>query len=677
VAKARGRITETGSNQIKGKVGYVSPEQIMENPADRRSDVFSLGVVMWESLALRRLFDAESEAGKLKQILDGVPLPPSAHRPEVPYELDRICLRALAVAPADRFQSAGDVKEAIENFLRDANFRREAGAIHRFMTETFAAERAQQEGLLRRLAEADRSAAGLAGSRAKPVIQDDPDIDTGVQTFVRAPGDVSSINIGKSRASRPAGPTAETTVVDGERAETDSQAGQEQTAPTRAMAGGTPPARPVRPVLPTPNEPSAPWSAAATDPRDDPESIITSVPRPRGKRGTGTGRVVMPASETPSGALRSSSRHLPLPAPRPVSAEGPVEIEADDPDDYRDVTEVDSSVGPPLDLGPGLAIPVQTQVTQSSAPTVIEGRRRVAAPPPAPPARSPVRSSSAKSVTRPPLPMAGARSASAAPAAPPAARTPPAAKTGDPVEPTIIRELPEPAPIELPDTEDFAFLRAGRKRKLWIAIGGVGAATALLVAAVVWASGQPAGGTRAVAEAPMGDQAAADQAAADQAAADKAMAERSEAAALAEKAAAEATALAAAEKARADRAEAEKAARERAARKAAANRDKGRARPAVKRPPPRTAAGRAGNPADLYREGARLYLAGNIAAARGKFQAALSASPRFAPAHRGLGLVYERSGQKVKAVRSLQTYLRLAPSAPDAASIRTRIDRLR
>jgi hypothetical protein len=174
------------------------------------------------------------------------------------------------------------------------------------------------------------------------------------------------------------------------------------------------------------------------------------------------------------------------------------------------------------------------------------------------------------------------------------------------------------------------------------------------------------------------DKAAADKAAADKAAADKAAADKAKAAALAEKAA-EAAARAAVEQARADKAEAEKAARERAtAQKAAANRNKGRARPDTKRrPPPRTAAGSAGNPADLYREGARLYLAGNIAAARGKFQAALSASPRFAPAHRGLGLVYERSGQKAKAVRSLQTYLRLAPSARDAASIRARIDRLR
>ena len=209
VAKARGRITETQASQIKGKVGYVSPEQIMENPVDRRSDVFSLGVVLWESLALRRLFDAGSEAAKLKKILEGVPLPPSAHRPEVPYELDKICLKALSLKPEDRFQSAGEMNHALEELLGDANYRREAGAVARFMTDTFAAERQAEQSLLRTLAESDAAAAAdgggaargkaggargpaaIFGDRVRMAVPDDPDIDTGVNTFVREPGELS------------------------------------------------------------------------------------------------------------------------------------------------------------------------------------------------------------------------------------------------------------------------------------------------------------------------------------------------------------------------------------------------------------------------------------------------------------------------------------------------------
>ncbi|HUS67532.1 MAG TPA: tetratricopeptide repeat protein, partial [Kofleriaceae bacterium] len=67
----------------------------------------------------------------------------------------------------------------------------------------------------------------------------------------------------------------------------------------------------------------------------------------------------------------------------------------------------------------------------------------------------------------------------------------------------------------------------------------------------------------------------------------------------------------------------------------------------------------------------------NLSDARARFQAALKISPRYAPAHRGLGLVQERSGQTARAILSLETYLRLAPRAADAAAIRARINRLR
>ncbi|HKE16506.1 MAG TPA: tetratricopeptide repeat protein [Kofleriaceae bacterium] len=110
---------------------------------------------------------------------------------------------------------------------------------------------------------------------------------------------------------------------------------------------------------------------------------------------------------------------------------------------------------------------------------------------------------------------------------------------------------------------------------------------------------------------------------------------------------------------------------------------------ATRRAPRASAAGR-GKPAEvraahrhvdatpdqLYRDGARLYLDGNLDDARRKFQTAVDIAPRFAPAHRGLGLVYERAGQKALAIRSWQTYLRIAPDAPDAALIRARLERL-
>ena len=157
VARARGRITKSGVNEIKGKIGYVSPEQIENVDVDRRSDVFSLGVVLWETLTLRRLYFADTEAAKIKMILDGNPLPPSKFRDGVPTALDEICLKALALDRADRYQSAQDMQRALEAMLLEAGHYRDSDRIAAFMEHTFAEERAAQTQLLRAVADAQET----------------------------------------------------------------------------------------------------------------------------------------------------------------------------------------------------------------------------------------------------------------------------------------------------------------------------------------------------------------------------------------------------------------------------------------------------------------------------------------------------------------------------------------
>jgi TolA-binding protein len=101
-----------------------------------------------------------------------------------------------------------------------------------------------------------------------------------------------------------------------------------------------------------------------------------------------------------------------------------------------------------------------------------------------------------------------------------------------------------------------------------------------------------------------------------------------------------------------------------------------RTRPPPARKPSRPEPAPVANPDDLYRDGARLYLDGKFEEARRKFQTAIDTAPRFAPAHRGLGLVYERMGHTGRAIRSWQAYLRIAPGAADAELVRARIERL-
>jgi serine/threonine protein kinase len=114
VAKALGKLHTTREGQLKGKLGYLAPEQVMGHPVTRRSDVFAAAVVLWETLAGQRLFSAESEGNVLRRIMDGVVEPPSKHADGIPPALEAVVLRGLAKEPAERFDTALAMAEAIE-----------------------------------------------------------------------------------------------------------------------------------------------------------------------------------------------------------------------------------------------------------------------------------------------------------------------------------------------------------------------------------------------------------------------------------------------------------------------------------------------------------------------------------------------------------------------------------
>jgi len=117
VAKAATNNVRTRAGMLKGKIAYMSPEQLRARGIDRRSDVFSTGVVLWELLTGARLFSRDSDAATLYAILDD-PVPPvRTHRPEVPAELAAIVERALARTPDDRWATAEDMQLALDGFL--------------------------------------------------------------------------------------------------------------------------------------------------------------------------------------------------------------------------------------------------------------------------------------------------------------------------------------------------------------------------------------------------------------------------------------------------------------------------------------------------------------------------------------------------------------------------------
>lgn len=115
VAKALGSFHTTRDGQLKGKLGYLSPEQVLGQPVTRRSDLFSAAVVLWEMLSGRRLFQAQNEGAVLRRIIQCPIEPPSAFGANAPPALEAVVMRALSKEPAERFDTALAMVEAIES----------------------------------------------------------------------------------------------------------------------------------------------------------------------------------------------------------------------------------------------------------------------------------------------------------------------------------------------------------------------------------------------------------------------------------------------------------------------------------------------------------------------------------------------------------------------------------
>ncbi len=117
IAKAAGKASKTQSGILKGKFGYMSPEQVRGKPIDRRSDLFSLAVVLFELLTLERCFQGESDFSTLEKVRNVDIRRPSALNRDIPPELERIVLKGLARNPEERYQTAAEFQDALQKFL--------------------------------------------------------------------------------------------------------------------------------------------------------------------------------------------------------------------------------------------------------------------------------------------------------------------------------------------------------------------------------------------------------------------------------------------------------------------------------------------------------------------------------------------------------------------------------
>lgn len=115
VARAKNQTLQTKTGSFKGKLRYASPEQLSGGTVDRRGDVFSLAIVLWECLTGRQLFDATNELAIVDAVRSRKIIPPSTYRADVPEALDRIVLTALQRDPSRRYPTAAAFGEALSS----------------------------------------------------------------------------------------------------------------------------------------------------------------------------------------------------------------------------------------------------------------------------------------------------------------------------------------------------------------------------------------------------------------------------------------------------------------------------------------------------------------------------------------------------------------------------------
>jgi eukaryotic-like serine/threonine-protein kinase len=140
IAHAAVREAKTKTGMIKGKFAYMSPEQCLGKPLDRRTDVFALGTVLWECVTGQRLFKKKTTYETYQTIVSGKVLSPSKVNPAVDAELEEIILRSLAYRPEDRWQSAEAFGEALASYGRRSSKRVTSLDVSKFVERFFQPE---------------------------------------------------------------------------------------------------------------------------------------------------------------------------------------------------------------------------------------------------------------------------------------------------------------------------------------------------------------------------------------------------------------------------------------------------------------------------------------------------------------------------------------------------------
>ncbi|WP_375741799.1 protein kinase [Corallococcus interemptor] len=270
IAKAAGKATKTQAGILKGKFGYMSPEQIRGLPLDRRSDVFAIGVCLYEMLTGERLFVGDSDFSVLEKVRKAEVPSPSTYNRRIPEALERIVLKSLAKDVDERYQYASELGDDLQRFLltNDSIFGRKD--LMQYMKSTFAEEVEREK---QRLAE-------YADIRA-------PDgMLAAIEAGFSGPSPVPTQSMTNIPAVAPSAPAVEPVAAPPPRASNSGGAAQgARRSPTLAAL----PKLTAAPAAPSPKEDEE----LATQ-MVDRDAVFNDAPEPTTQPGAAIGRAVTP-----------------------------------------------------------------------------------------------------------------------------------------------------------------------------------------------------------------------------------------------------------------------------------------------------------------------------------------------------------------------------------------------
>jgi eukaryotic-like serine/threonine-protein kinase len=346
IAKAAGTDPNAQGGVLKGKFGYMSPEQVRGQDVDRRSDVFSCGIVLYELLTGERLFVGESDFSTLEKVRNVEILPPSTYNRKIPDELERIVLKALSKDAEDRYQNAIDLHDELQAFVYTAGEFYSRKDLAAWMKKTFGKEIEDETAKL----ESYRQLKPPPPAPPPPIAVA-PSPDAALPEATRAQPTQS--------ARPPRKPTQPVPV---------SRAGRSTTGPVAAIKPPPAPGRSQPVAVVPPLAGSGPVASAAPVVSGSPTSGpigLTGISG--GISGGGSGAVAMAAAAAPVPAAAA-------PAGRPVDLgweDDELETRVYDGDDQRHKPQRAAlPLQPPVSSSPGIPLPLDAGGTHREGASV-------------------------------------------------------------------------------------------------------------------------------------------------------------------------------------------------------------------------------------------------------------------------------------------------------------------